>query len=131
MATWIAAGLADLLLFTLHGVVGHAVLMRPLQREPLFATKAQGDADQTRRVLMISWHFLSVVFLASSVAFLLLATGHAAGTGLPHFLGAVHAAFFVTAVVIVGKRLLDTLRLVVPIASVICLATVAVIGCLS
>jgi hypothetical protein len=108
-----------------HGVLGYRAVVAPIA---LFPTKAFGDEDMTRRILLVGWHLITLFFGLSGAAFLLLALGALEGTALPRFLGSVFAAFALCAFALVGARLPAALKRPIPIAFSSVMATVALVG---
>jgi hypothetical protein len=125
-AWFIVAALADFTLVFTHGVVGHPAFLMRLTRDRLFPTRSWGDEDMGWRVFAVSWHIGTAVFGFSGVALLLLATGVLEGHSLPLFISALHGAFFLLGVSIMGPRLLAALRRPIPISVAICFPTVCV-----
>ena len=124
--TWfIVAALADFIAGIGHGVLGQRGVVSLLATARLFPSP-WGDEDMSRRLLSFIWHFITAIFALSGVALLLLAAGVLEGHALPLFLSALHSAFLVIAVAYLGPRLLQALRLPVPLLACICLMVVCV-----
>lgn len=109
-AYFLIAAVADFTAVIVHGIIGHKVLMSRLTRDRLFPTHAFGDEDMTWRILVVTWHVITAAFASSGVALLLLALSLLHGTSLPLCLSAMHAAFLLVGVSIVGRRLLSAFR---------------------
>jgi hypothetical protein len=130
-AAWfLVAALADFTLVVAH-CIGHQVFLVPLTGARLFPTRAWGDEDISWRVFAVSWHLATAVFAFSGVALLLLALGALEGGWLPLFISALHGAFFVLGLAILGPRLLAALRRPIPLAVAVCLPTVCVASLLA
>jgi hypothetical protein len=127
-AYFLIAAVADFTAVIVHGIIGHRALMSPLTRDRLFPTHAFGDEDMSWRILAVTWHVVTAAYASSGVALLLLALGLLHGTSLPLCLSAMHAAFLLVGVSIVGRRLLSAFRRPIPITFAICMTTVSVAG---
>jgi hypothetical protein len=97
-----------------------------LRRERLFPTRSWGDEDISWRVFAVTWHIGTAGFGFSNVALVLLATSVLKGHSLPLFISALHGAFFVLGLCVMGPRLLAALRRPIPISVAICFPTVCV-----
>lgn len=109
-AWFLVAALAAFTLAYSHGVNGQRAFVAPLRRERLYPSPQWGDEDMTSRIFAVTWHMVTVVFVACGVALLLLAAGVVEGKTLPLLVSALHATFIVLAFAIVGPRALATLR---------------------
>ncbi len=125
---FLVAGAADLTGVVVHGILGHRIVLTPLTRDRLFATRAFGDEDMTRRIFAVSWHVVTAAFGSSAVAFLLLATGRLQGTALPLVLSAMHATFLAVGLSLVGRRAAAAFRRPIPITFATCMTTACVSG---
>lgn len=124
---YLVAALADLTAVVVHGVIGHRIIMTPLGHERLFATRAFGGADMSRRILLVSWHLVTAAFACSSVMMFVLASGIVTSVPGALFLSAMHVSFLLIALLVVGRRVGLLLR-PIPSAFVTCMTTVAVMG---
>ena len=125
-AWFILAALADFVLAIAHGVGGQGSFVSPLRRERLYPSPQWGDEDMTGRIFAVTWHIVTVVFVASGVVLMTLAIGLIEGGFLPSFISALHATFIVLAFAIVGSRALYTLRRPWALMVVVSLVTVTV-----
>src|SRR5437899_7948509 len=103
-------------------------MIPPLIPDRLFATRAFGDEDMTRRLFIVGWHLVTATFFCSAVALTLLGLGLVNDAALPRFIGALHASFVALPLFIVAGRLPVAIRRPTPIAFFTCLGTVAVVG---
>jgi hypothetical protein len=95
-----------------HGIVGHRWFMaqlRSVEMQPThLSTRLFGDRDVSWRVFGVTWHSVTVVFLASAVVLYLSAFGAVESRELLRFIAIIHAAFLGVGLVYIEKRL-DTL----------------------
>jgi hypothetical protein len=100
-----------------HGIVGHRWFMAQLRSADMqptgLSTRLFGDRDVSWRVFGVTWHSVTVVFLASAVALYLSAFGAVESRDLLRFISVVHAAFLGVGLVYVERRL-DALRQPIP-----------------
>jgi hypothetical protein len=122
----LTAAIACFTAVIVHGVIGHRALFRPMSTDRLFETRQFGDADMTKRILVVAFHIVTVVFATSGVALLLLALGEIASVSLPRVIGTMFAGFLVVALAVLRSRMLSAMRYRIPIAFAICMTTVAV-----
>ncbi len=111
-----------------HGIVGHRWLMAQLRavemRPTPLSVRLFGDHDVSLQVLGVTWHSMTVVFLASAVALYLAALGAIESRDLLRFISIVHAAFLGVGLVYVEKRL-DALLQPIPVLFVTAMAAAA------
>lgn len=126
----LVAALADLTAVVVHGYVGHRLIVTRLTSERLFSTRAFGDADMTRRVLLVTWHAVTAAFASSALAMSLWAFGSATSDSGPLFVSAMHASFLVVGLVVVGRGISGLLRRPrpIPVGFVTCMTTVVLMG---
>lgn len=124
---FLAAALASLVAAVVHGAYLHRAMLTPLAPNRLFPTPPFGDADMSRRILVVAWHQVTAALACSAVAMCLLAFGAIASAPLPLFVGAVHAGFLLVAFVVVGARFGELVR-PVPLAFVASMSTVSVMA---
>src|SRR5579859_7821622 len=115
MFLYLAAALADLTAVVVHGVLGHRAVITPLTEARLFEAPMFGDANIVRRVIVFTYHAVTLVFLLSAIAICRHALGSHDDAGALRFIGAIHCAYVVVAVAIIGRRVLDAFRRPVPI----------------
>jgi len=91
-----------------HGIVGHRWLMaqlRAVDMQPTgLSTRLFGSDDVSAQVLGVTWHCVTVVFLASAVALYLTAFGALGSRDLLRFIALVHAAFLAVGILYIGQR---------------------------
>src|SRR5262245_14497277 len=98
------AAAADVGLVVAHGVIGHRWHLAQLRPATFQPTALVGDADLARRFFTITWHLLTVVFVASALAFALAAAGEVRSPPLLRFVAASHGGFLVVALAYVIGR---------------------------
>jgi hypothetical protein len=103
------AGVAASVGVCAHGIVGHRWFMAQLrsvdmQPTPL-STRLFGARDVSRQIFGVTWHCVTVVFLASAVTLYLSAFGALDSRDLLRFIAIVHAAFLGVGLVYMGRRL--------------------------
>jgi hypothetical protein len=125
---FLVAALADLMAAAVHGYIGHRLIITPLTRERLFSTRAFGDADMTRRVLLVTWHAVTAAFASCALMMFLWAFGTMTSESGPLFVSAMHASFLVIGLTVVGRRLSGLLRRPIPVAFVTGMTTVGLMG---
>lgn len=118
------AALGSFVLAYAHGVCGQRAFVAPLRRERLYPSAQWGDEDMTSRIFAVSWHMVTVVFVGSGIALLLLALGRIDGTWLPRSISVLSASFLVVGFVFIGPRSPVTLRR--PFALMVLLSQLAV-----
>jgi hypothetical protein len=88
--------------------------LRSVQMQPTrLSMRLFGDRDVSWRVFGITWHSVTVVFLASAIALYLSAFGAVESRDLLRFISVVYAAFLAVGLAYVEKRL-DALRQPIP-----------------
>jgi hypothetical protein len=88
--------------------------LRSEETQPtLLSTRLFGNRDVSRQVFGVTWHSVTVVFLASAVALYLSAFGTLESRDLLRFIAILHAAFLGVGLIYTEKRL-DTLRRPIP-----------------
>jgi hypothetical protein len=91
-----------------HGIVGHRWLMAQLssvQMQPTrLSTRLFGEGGVSREVFGLTWHCVTVVFLASAVALYLSAFGALDSRDLLRFIAVIHAAFLGVGLLYTGGR---------------------------
>ena len=115
----------------MHGYVGHRLILTPLTRERLFSTGAFGDADMTRRVLVVTWHVVTAAFGSSAVMMFVWALGGLDGRSGPLVVTVMHASFLLVGLAVVGGRFRGLVKWPVrpiPVGFVTLMTTVAVMG---
>lgn len=129
---FLVAALADVTAVVVHGYVGHRLIVSRLTRERLFSTREFGDADMSRRVLVVTWHAVTAAFACSALAMALWAFGTGTGRSGPLFVSAMHASFLVVGLVVMGRGISGLLRRPkpIPIGFVTCMTTVVLMGLL-
>jgi hypothetical protein len=124
---FLLAALANTAAAVVHGVIGHRIIMTPLTTDRLFPTGAFGDADMSRRVLLVTWHIVTAAFACSASAMLSIALGAVNSVALPLFLSGMHAAFILVGLLAVrGKRV--PLSRPIPLTFFACMGTVSLMG---
>lgn len=124
---FLAAALAGLTAVVVHGYFLHRALLTPLASGQLFPTRAFGDADMSRRILVVAWHQVTATLACSAAAMLLLASGTVVSAQLPLFVAAQHAAFLAVGLRVVGGRF-GQLFQPVPVAFVVSMSTVCLMA---
>lgn len=124
---FLLAALADFTAVVMHGIVGHRAIITPLTRDRLFATRAFGDTDMSRRILVVTWHIVTAAFAFAAVVLSLLSFGLVTGAAVPRFLAAMHASFLLVGLGVVGGRFRALLR-PIPALFAICMSTVCLTG---
>jgi len=109
-----------------HGVLGHRALFSPMSPDRLFETRQFGDADMTKRILVVAFHIVTVVFATCAVALLLLALGEVSSVALPRMIGTMYGGFVLVALAVLRGRAIAAFRGWIPIAFAIAMTTVAV-----
>ena len=111
-----------------HGVVGHRWMTAQLRAVDMGATAVSarlfGPHDVSRQVFGLTWHAVTVVFLASAVALYLTAFGALESRDLLRFVAILHAAFIGVALLVARGRL-RALRGPIPPLFFACMATAA------
>lgn len=125
---FLAAALADLTAVVVHGYVGHRLILTRLTRERLFSTRAFGDADMSRRILVVTWHAVTAAFASSALAMSLWALGTAPSDSGPLFVSAMHASFLVVGLAVAGPRISGIWRRLIPVGFATSMTTVVVMG---
>jgi hypothetical protein len=125
---FLIAALADLTATVVHGYIGHRLIMTRLTRERLLSTRAFGDADMTRRVLLVTWHAVTAAFACSTLMMSLWAFGTVTSGSGPMFVSAMHASFLVIGLAVVGRRISGLLMRPIPVAFVTGMTTVGLMG---
>jgi hypothetical protein len=92
-----------------HGVVGHRWLTMQL-RDVALKASLWGDADMARRVLFVTWHFVTVLFASSTIVLFATALGRLHDPTLLRAIALVHAALVIVALLIVNRRIAAVLR---------------------
>jgi hypothetical protein len=92
-----------------HGIVGHRWLTMQL-RDARLVPSLWGDADMARRVLFVTWHFVTVLFAATTAALTATALGRLHDPTLLRAIALVHAALVIVALLIVNRRIAAVLR---------------------
>lgn len=118
------AALADSIAVVVHGLIGHRIIMKPLTPDRLFSTQAFGDADISRRALLVTWHVPTAAFACSAVAMFLSAFGYIGSMALPLFLSVMHASFILVGLWIFRVRAARLWR-PIPLTFLACMSTVA------
>jgi hypothetical protein len=124
---FLIAALADLTAVAVHGYIGHRAFLTPLTAERLFPTREFGNAERTRRVLMVSWHAVTAAFASSGLMMILLASGAVTSRPAALFLSGMHASFLLVGVAVGGGRISTSLK-PIPIAFFTCMTTVILMG---
>jgi hypothetical protein len=102
-----------------HGYLGHLWFLTQLKRENFKATPT-GDNDISYRVNFVSWHVVTSVFVASSIAFALLAFGVFNSTELARFISGMDLLFLFVGLYFFRDRL-SALALPVPFVFATCM----------
>jgi hypothetical protein len=124
----LVAALADLTAVVVHGYIGHRLILARLTRERLFSTRAFGDADMSRRVLVVTWHAVTAAFACSAVMMAVWAFGNVMGDSGPVFVSAMHASFLVVGLAVAGSRIRGNWRRLIPVGFVTSMTTVVLMG---
>lgn len=125
---FLVAALADLTGVAVHGVVGHRLFLTPLTSRHLFATKEFGNAERSRRVFVVTWHAVTAAFATSAVMMFLLTFGAVTSRPTALFVSAMHIGFLLVGVVVSGPRAFRRPLKPIPVAFVIAMSTVALMG---
>jgi hypothetical protein len=100
-----------------HGIVGHRWLtaqLRSVDMQPTpLSTRLFGDGDASWQVFGVTWHAVTVVFLASAVALYLSAFGALDSRDLLRFIAIIHAAVLGVGLSYAWRRL-DLFRGTIP-----------------
>lgn len=125
---FLVAALADLTAAVVHGYVGHRLILTRLTRDRLFSTGAFGDADMSRRVLVVTWHAVTAAFASSALMMSVWAFGTVTSESGPLFVSAMHTSFLVVGLAVVSPRISGVLWRPIPVAFVALMATVGLMG---
>lgn len=88
--------------------------LRSVQMQPTpLSVRLFGDRDVSHQVLGVTWHSVTVVFLASASTLYLTGFGAVESRDLLRFIAIVHAAFLGVGLVYLGTRH-DALRAPIP-----------------
>jgi hypothetical protein len=127
---FLVAALADLTGVVVHGYVGHRLLLTPMTPDRLFTTRAFGDADMSRRILVVTWHAVTVAFATSALMMAVWGFGSVSGDSGPLFVSVMHAGILVLGLGVSVRRVRGIWRRPIPVAFVTCMATVVLMGLL-
>jgi hypothetical protein len=125
---FVVAALADLTAVVVHGFVGHRLILARLTPEHLFSTGEFGDADMTRRVLVVTWHAVTAAFACSALMMSLWAFGTVMGDSGPLFVSVMHASFLVVGLAVAGPRIKGIWRRLIPVGFATSMITVVLMG---
>jgi hypothetical protein len=121
------AAVADSVAVCAHGVVGHRWFMGQLRSVELQPTRLFGDPDVSWRVFAVTWHAVTVVFVACAVALYLVGFGAVESRELLRFIAIIHAAFLGVGLVYLVKRL-DAVTRPIPPIFVTCMVAVTTLA---
>lgn len=76
---FLIAGILSLMASLAHSFTGEYWIFHHLQKSTLPHTPF-GDSDVTKRILRVVWHFVTVDFLVSAIALIILATSDSSGS---------------------------------------------------
>jgi hypothetical protein len=125
---FLVAALADLTAVVVHGFVGHRLILARLTRERLFSTREFGDADMSRRVLLVTWHAVTAAFACSALMMSLWAFGTVMDDSGPFFVSVMHASFLVVGLAVAGPRIKGIWRRLIPVGFFTSMTTVVLMG---
>jgi hypothetical protein len=125
---FLVAALADLTAVVVHGYIGHRLIVARLTRERLFSTREFGDADMSRRILVVTWHAVTAAFACSALMMSLWAFGTVMGDSGPLFVSVMHASFLVVGLSVAGPRINGIWRRPIPVGFVTSMTTVVLMG---
>jgi hypothetical protein len=101
--------------------------MAQLRSVELQPTRLFGDRDVSWRVFAVTWHIVTVVFLACAVVLFLAAFGTVESRELLRFIAIIYAAFLGVGLVYLMKRL-DALTRPIPPIFVTCMVAVSILA---
>lgn len=107
---FLVATLAGFTAGIVHGVIVYRIIMTPLTPDRLFPTHSFGDADMTRRIMVVTWHLPTAVAALSGVVLTLLAFGVVTTVSVALFISAVHASFILVGLWVARGRFGQVLR---------------------
>jgi hypothetical protein len=125
---FLVAALADVMAVVVHGYVGHRLIVARLTPHRLFSTSLFGNADRTRRVIVVTWHAVTAAFATSAVMMFVWSFGTVAGDSGPLFVSLMHVSFALVALVVIGRRIGALWRRPVPMAFATVMTIVALMG---
>lgn len=122
---FLVAAVADVTAVVVHGYIGHRLIIGRLTRERLFSTRAFGDAEMSRRVLVVTWHAVTAAFASSAVMMFLLAFGLVTSRSTPLFVAAMHVSFLLVGLVVNAPRMRGLVLRPIPVGFITIMTTVA------
>ena len=125
---FLVAALADLTAVVVHGYVGHRLIVARLTPERLFSTSLFGNAERTRRVVVVTWHAVTAAFACCALMMFVWAFGTVAGDSGPRLVSLMHLSFAAVAIVVMGRRIGALWKRPVPMAFATVMTTVALMG---